>query len=163
MSSEQPKPHAAYGFTEREVLWDRIGHGRFEKILADEQTIISDIHLDSNNYGEFLFVTTSRPVGEGSSNVTFFGLGFHEYRDRWLFDDWFWYETSLHNQGATPLPKDEAIAQIRERRTEVLGYAAGQIQSDRGKLFETFADMTDDDGTLADFEDLGDWLDDEFK
>jgi hypothetical protein len=162
MSSERPKPNAAYDFTEREVLWDRIGHGRFEKILADEQTTIFYIHLDSNNYGEFLFVTTSRPAGEGRSNLTFFGLGFHEHRDRWLFDDWFWYETSLRDQGAAPLPKDEALSQIRERRVEVLGYAAGQIQSERGKLFEEMADLSDDDGTIAEFEDLEEWLDDEF-
>ena len=141
MSHERPKPNVAYGFTEREVLWDRIGHGRFEKILADEQTTIHNIQLDSNNYGEFLFVTTSRPAGEGNSALTFFGLGFHEHRERWLLDDWFWYETTLREENAAPLPKDEALAGIQQRRNEVLGYAAGQIQSERGRLFEMIADL----------------------
>jgi hypothetical protein len=163
MSHERPKPNTAFGFTEREVLWDRIGHGRFEKILADEQTTIHDIHLDSNNYGEFLFVTTSRPAGEQGSALTFFGLGYHEHRERWLADDWFWYETSLRDRNAVPLPKDEVLKIIQERHAEVLGYAAGQIQSERGKLFEVIADLTDDDGALSDFEDFGGWLsDDEF-
>jgi len=161
MSQERPKPYQTFGFTEREVLWDRLSHGRFEKILTDEQTHIHDVHLDSNSYGEFLFVTTSRPAGEGRSALTFFGLGFHEYRDRWMLDDWFWHETTVQEENATPLPKDEALNAIEQRRQEVLGYAAGQIQSERGRLFEAFAEMSDDDGALAEFEDLSEWLDDD--
>jgi hypothetical protein len=161
MSHERPKPNSAYGFTEREVLWDRIGHGRFEQILADELTTIHDVRLDSNSYGEFLFVTTSRPAEEGRSALTFFGLGYHEHRERWLLDDWFWYETTLRDANPAPLPKTEAIKVMQQRRAEVLGYAAGQIQSERGKLFEMMADLTDDDGAISDFEDFGDWLGDD--
>lgn len=159
MSHERPKPNEAFGFTEREILWDRISHSRFETILKDEQTSIHNVHLDRNNYGEFLFVTTSRPVGEGRSALTFFGLGFHEPRDRWMVDDWVWYETSVEGKNAT-LDKDEALSVIEERRAEVKQYAAGHDQSQRGRLFETIADMTDDDGALAEFEDLEEWLDD---
>lgn len=161
MSYERPKPNEAYGFTEREVLWDRISHRRLEAILTDEQTTIHQIQLDSNSFGEFLFVTTSRPAGQGQSALTFFGLGYHEYRERWMLDDWFWYETSLREENGAPLPKDEVLERIQQRRNEVLGYAAGQIQSERGKLFEMMADLTDDDGTLVDFEDLAGWLDDD--
>jgi hypothetical protein len=35
--------------------------GRFKEILDDEQTIIHSAHESSNNYGDFLFVTVSRP------------------------------------------------------------------------------------------------------
>lgn len=160
MSHERPKRNAAYGFTEREVLWDRIGHGRFEQVLADQDTTIHNIHLDSNTYGEFLFVTTSRQAGEQRSALTFFGLGYHEYRDRWLIDDWYWYETTLDIGEENILPKIDTLSIIQQRREQVLGYAAGQIQSERGQLFEMLADLTDDDGTWGEFEDLQDWFSD---
>lgn len=159
MSHERPKPIEAFGFTEREELWDRISHSRFETILKDKQTSIHAVQMESNNYGEFLFVTTSRPAGEGRSALTFFGLGYHEHRDRWMKDDWVWYETSIQGKNTT-LDKDEALSVIEQRRAEVEAYAAGHHQSERGRLFETIADMTDDDGALAEFEDLDEWLDD---
>ena len=160
MSHERPQPNEIYGFTEQEKLWDRMSHSRFEAILADAQTLIQDLHLDSNNYGEFLFVTTSRSAGEQQVALTFFGLGYHEQRDRWLTDEWFWYSTTLREEKTQPLMKDGALKAIQERREEVLAYAKAHSQSGRGKLFETLADLTDDDGAIADFEDFGDWLED---
>ena len=99
-------------------------------------------------------------MGEQRYALTFFGLGFHEPRDRWLLDDWFWYGASLRDKKERPLPKEAALALIEARRQAVLGYAAGQIQTERGKLFEMIADLTDDDGALAELEDLDDLLDD---
>lgn len=160
MSQERPKPHSTFGFTEREALWDRVSHRRLEAILQDEQTAIHNIHLDSNSFGQFLFVTTSRPVDEGRLALTFFGLGHHEQRDRWLTDEWFWYETTLRDEPAT-LEKQEALGVIEQRRQEVLSYATGQVQSGRGRLFDVIADLTDDDGAMAEFEDLGELFDDE--
>jgi hypothetical protein len=71
---------------------------RFRTLLDDERTTIHQIDLSANNYGEFLFVTlslpeqASQPVGQRASVVTFFGLGFHDYRERWIIAEWFWYE-----------------------------------------------------------------------
>ncbi|MCJ7700633.1 MAG: hypothetical protein MUO62_03540, partial [Anaerolineales bacterium] len=53
------KPFEVYGLTEKEVLYWRVNEARFEEILNDDQTLIHDIKDSSNNFGEFLFVTTS--------------------------------------------------------------------------------------------------------
>ena len=93
MSSEQlqppapRRPYEIFGFTEQERLAWRVDQDRFDEILNDEQTIIHKIQLSSNNYGEFLFVTTSRPSDQGRIAMTFFGLGYHEQRERWLTDE----------------------------------------------------------------------------
>ncbi len=50
---------------------------------------------------------------------------------------------------------------IRSRREEIAMSAANQVQSGRGKLFDMLADLTDDDGAIADFDDLGAFLDDQ--
>ena len=55
------RPYEIYGLTEHERLNWRLSTERFEEILEDERTFVHTIKDSSNNYGEFLFVTTSRP------------------------------------------------------------------------------------------------------
>jgi hypothetical protein len=159
MSKEHPQPQDVYGFTGREQLWDRITDDRFNSIIADEQTQIHQIELSSNNYGEFLFVATSRGAGDRRVSVTFFGLGYHDYRERWIADEWFWYRANefpelLKRQ----VRKEEAQEVLRQRRAEIASYTGQQTQSKRGKLFEMVADLTDDDGAISEMEDMGDDL-----
>lgn len=165
MSKERPQPQEIYGFTDREQLWDRITDGRFNAIIADEQTAIHQIELSTNNYGEFLFVATSRGAGDKRACVAFFGLGYHEHRERWITEEWFWYRANefpgvLKRQ----VSKEEAQEVLCERRAAIAGYASQQTQSKRGKLFEMVADLTDDDGAISEMEDMGDdladWLSD---
>ena len=80
----RPKRETEFGFTDQETLFDRIGHGRFMTLLAEEATSVHRILESSNNYGEFLFVTLSRPGSREPLLVTFWGLGYHDYRERWL-------------------------------------------------------------------------------
>jgi hypothetical protein len=168
MSKERPQPQDVYGFTEREQLWDRISGDRFNAIIADEQTAIHQIELSSNNYGEFLFVATSRGVGDKRVCVTFFGLGYHDYRERWITDEWFWYRANEFSERLKrEISKEEAEGVLHERRAEIVSYASQQGQSGRGKLFEMLADLTDEDGALSELEDMGDdladWLGDGFE
>src|SRR6266567_4696151 len=93
MSPELSRPEDAFGLTEEERLRDRISYARFMNLVADEQTAVHQIEVSSNNYGEFLFCTLSRPRGEGRAFLSFWGCGFHESRERWLTDEWRWYET----------------------------------------------------------------------
>ena len=65
------KPYEVYGFTEKECLYWRVSQERFDAILDDELTIIHDIRESSNNYGEFLFVTTSRKKKSRTSMYDF--------------------------------------------------------------------------------------------
>jgi hypothetical protein len=139
-----------------------MSHERFSKLIADGQTIIHEIELSTNSYGEFLFVSTSRAAGEKSIYITFWGLGYHEYRERWITDAWSWYE-ALPAASKQPIPNEEALEVIHKRQEDIAEYARENTQSRRGKLFELLADLTDEDGALADLEDFEAWFDEDLE
>jgi hypothetical protein len=162
MSKERPQsePTEPFGFTERERLYDRISHQRFIGIIADEQTAVHKVEVSSNTYGEFLFVSTSR-VGEGQRvYITFYGAGYHDYRERWITDEWFWYEAYQHSNESEPhISNEEAMESIQQRQDEIATYKTGERQSKRGQLFEFLAEILDEDGALSEMEDLGNLTD----
>lgn len=159
MNKERPQPEDHYGFTERERLWDRISDTRFRSVIGDERTTIHEIEVAANNYGEFLFVSTSRATGDNQAFVTFFGFGYHEHRERWLTEEWFWYRGNAFPEVLKKtISKDEAEEVLRQRREAIAPYVKKQTQSGRGKLFEMLADLFDEDGALSEIEDLGDDL-----
>lgn len=165
MSHERPRspipnPDEEFGFTERERLYNRVTDGRLRAFLADDGTTIHRIEASSNSYGHFLFVTISRAAGDKSRLVTFYGLGEHEHRERWFVDEWCWYRANFLPGGIEQeIARDEAEELIQQRREEIAPYVNQQAQSGRGKLFELFADLTDDDCALAEMDDLGDLAD----
>ncbi len=71
-----------FGFSENEQLFSRVSKERFLEFLRDEKTSIHEAMDSENNYGNFLFVTVSRPGSSGRVGITFYGLGYHEYRER---------------------------------------------------------------------------------
>ncbi|MEZ4667883.1 MAG: hypothetical protein R3E39_08210 [Anaerolineae bacterium] len=160
MSAERPKPEDVYGLTEHERLFDRISDERFRTLVQDIETIVHKMEVSANTYGEFLFVTTSRTVDTDRHRITFWGLGFHEYRERWLTQEWFWYVSMSNPEiDEIELTKEEVEALLKERRDEIAPYSNQDSQSERGKLFDMLADLTDDDGIYADMEDLDNLLD----
>ena len=91
--------------------------------------------------------------------MSFYGMGFHEHRERWLNDEWFWYQThATPNIRGRVIPKQEAGEILRQRREAISPYIGQNSQSERGKLFEELADLTDDDAAYVELEDLGDGL-----
>ena len=91
--------------------------------------------------------------------MTFYSLGFHEYRDRWFTDEWHWYQSYADSESCKgEISKDDAVHQIELRKNEVLTYAAEVTQSDEGYLFEMLAELTDDDSAIATFNDFSDFL-----
>ncbi len=161
-----PKPGEIFEFTKREQLNYRVSDARFRAFIDDEQTRVHSVQADSNIYGEFLFVTVSRTVSDQTASVSFLGLGYHDYRERWFTEEWVWYEnhpaSSVLRQ---TLDKDEAKALIQKRRDQIHPYVTDAQQSARAKLFETIADFTDDDAAYSELGDLGefaDWLPDDF-
>jgi hypothetical protein len=149
---EKPNP---FEFSERELLFDRVSHQRFMPILEHEQTNILRAEISSNAFGEFLFVTTSRGVAEKREYVTFWGLGFHNYRERWITEEWHLNRADSYPENLLQsLTLDEIRAVIQERQTEIAPYAQGDTQSKRGELFEMLADLTDEDGAWAEIDDL---------
>ncbi len=161
MSKEVSSAASAFDFTERERLYDRISDQHFQTMLADENTHIHELQVSSNTFGEFLFVAVSRPHEKQRQSITFFGLGYHEYRERWITDTWSWYETARDLTKAI-LDKEDALHQIAERKADIAPYLTDTQQSKHGRLYELLADLTDDDGAyseLADLDDFDDWLD----
>jgi len=161
--SPTPKrPYEIFGFTERESLNWRVTQARFDEILADKQTTIHDIKPSSNDYGEFLFVSTSRPGINERLAMTFYGLGYHDHRERWITDEWFWYQTTLDAKTKQDnIKKEEAKKIIEQRREEIAPYLRDAEQTEYGRLFEILADLTDEDGALAEMEDfasLNEWI-----
>jgi hypothetical protein len=160
--SPTPPENEPYGFTEREKIFDRISHKRLLAIVTDPQTTILKAEVSSNTFGEFLFVSTKRETPKQPLHITFWGLGFHDYRERWIHDEWYWYEDYPSYQASPPkLTHEAALALINERHAEIASEVGGATQSARGRLYEMLADLTDEDGALTELEDLGDLLDDE--
>ncbi|MCZ7545095.1 MAG: hypothetical protein M5R40_16935 [Anaerolineae bacterium] len=151
----QPDPDEGFGFTEEEQLFYRVSHERFQAILEDEATTIHRVDESSNNYGEFLFVTVSQMVGERRVCMTFYGLGLHELRERWLVDEWHWYEAnSFPETLAQQVSRQEAKELMDHRHQWIRPFVAEHSQSERGRLFEFVADLTDDDAAYGELQDL---------
>lgn len=165
--SKYSRPEDIFGFTEHERLIDRVSHERLISILDHEASTVHRVELSSNSYGEFLFITLSRQAEDRRICVSFFGLGLHEFRERWLINEWHWYHTNAFpDLMAQEVEKGEAKEQIQQRLEEVRSYAHSQEQTGRGKLFEMLANLTDDDGAISELEDLGDladWLADDLE
>lgn len=54
------------------------------------------------------------------------------------------------------IDKEEAQEMIQQRLESILPYSQKDTQSECGKLFEILADLTDDDGALAEMQDIND-------
>jgi len=154
---ERPQPHEVLGLTENEQLFDRISDVHFRTLLSDENTLVHMVELANNSFGEFQFITISRPTTSGRLYATFWGNGYHDYRERWIMSEWRWYESARHEDQI--LAKTDVEAMLRQRTEEIVKYATQPTQTERGRLFEILADLTDDDGALSDLEDMGDWFD----
>jgi hypothetical protein len=156
LSPPQPqRPYEVLGLTEKEQISGHINQERFDEILNTRDTIIHTIKPSSNHYGEFFFITISRLGDQGRVYATFYGLGFHEYRERWITDEWFWYQ-DIGNPDLQreQISKEEVEVQMQSRRKEIWPEVRLDTQTERGRLFETLANLTDDDGALAEMEDM---------
>ncbi|MCL4247375.1 MAG: hypothetical protein KJ065_04400 [Anaerolineae bacterium] len=153
LTDTAPSLALGFGLTEQERLFIRVSHQRFLTFLTATDTSIHDAQLSTNSYGEFLFVTMSRPGTEEREQYTFFGLGYHEPRDRWITDEWFWYQARPYSERQEQLEREQVLRLIAERQADISRDVALHKRSRRGVIFEELADMGDDDSVLADFED----------
>jgi len=143
-----PSPHEVFGFTDQEHLHQWVNHGRFQGILNDDQTTIHRIGESSGGLGDFLSVTISRPASQQRICLTFYGLGFHEYRERWLTDEWHWYEDDLPPAGIEQtIHKEKVGAVLQGRRESISPHVRQETQTERGRVFEMVANrMNAEDG-----------------
>lgn len=146
-----------FTFTEREKLYDQVSHNRFMAIVMQPDIDIHEVKEDSNSFGEYLFVTVSCRMEQPKKPYTFWGLGYHEHRERWITDSWQWFESQRRPETLPVLAKEEAYQQIKEREAFVRANTIPTQQSRRAQLYEVLADLTDEDGALTELEDLG-WM-----
>jgi len=146
-----------FSFTERENLYDQVLHDRFMALVMQPDVDIHEVKEDSNSFGEYLFVTVSCRTEQPKRLLTFWGLGYHDHRERWIADSWQWFESQRNINGVPMLAKDEAYAQIKEREAFVRANATTSEQSPRAQLYEVLADLTDEDSALSELDDLG-WM-----
>lgn len=101
----------------------------------------------------------SRPGQGRRIFVGLWGLGFHEYRERWLTDDWHWYQADAFPETAEQRVEiEDAQQMIEERQKTIAPYTTQSTQTRRGKMFDMLADLVDEDGAWAEMQDLPDWL-----
>ena len=155
MSPEAPKSHLPFEFTENEKLFEQIMHPRFMRLLSNPNVVINSIEESGNAFGEFLFVTLTQQNLQESKPLTFYGLGYHEQRERWITEYWRWFESYRDTKGKV-MSKKQALEQIKARQEWVSGLAASEPKpSRRAQLYELMAELTDEDGALTDLEDFG--------
>ena len=159
MTPERPrwqKPYEVFGITEAEVARWRVTDEKLREILADPNTTTHTIKMSSNTFGEFLFLTASRGTGQQRICMTFYGLGFHEYRERWISKEWFWYQSQENMvEIQRKIPGEEISEKLEQRLAEIAPHFGEDTQTELGRMFETLADITDDDAALAEMQDLG--------
>lgn len=161
MSSEREQPRRkhvledVFGFSRNEILYYQVSDKRFRAIIDDENTTVHQVNISENNYGEFLFVTTSRAGNNGRVLVSFYGLGHHEHREQWFTDSWFFYQSNPFSKVLKEqLEPDEVQFLLQERRSDIAPYATEHNPSQRAQLFAMIADLTDEDGALSEMDDI---------
>lgn len=83
------KQKDAFGLTHQNFLWSKVSLKRAVEIMRKGNVEILDqnngeLNIGTNSYGEFVFVTLRAKTDQGNIYVQFWGLGYHEYRDKYL-------------------------------------------------------------------------------
>jgi len=128
MSANERQPNPCFSFTEREKLYDHVTHNRFLAIVMQPDVDIHEIKEDSNSFGEYLFVTISCRAEQPKKLYTFWGLGYHEHRERLIVDSWQWFE-SQRKAETLPAERQKHFQPLRKRKS------ANRLQSEK-TLFE---------------------------
>ena len=133
------------------------------QLLEDEGTAVIRAEISSNSFGEFLFVTTQRGQDNKDDHLTFWGMGYHESRERWIADEWYWYSGATYPQSLRQeITLEETKALIQSRQADIGPEANRATQTGRGRLYEMLADLTDEDGALTELEDFENLFGDDY-
>lgn len=116
---------------------------------------VHEMELSTNSFGEYLFVTLSCRAEQPKKLLTFWGLGYHEYRERWIADSWQWFESFRQAEQLPEISKQGSYNQIKEREAFVRAQVNPEKPSRSAQMHELLADLPDEDGALAELDDLG--------
>lgn len=135
--------------TENERLFNKVSYKHLLKILNKNDVNILSFSKSTNSYGIFQFITIK--INKCNEYVTFYGLGLHEYRNRYFIDEFHFYTNYYIEKDVKILNKKEVIKKLavlykeikKEEETTELGRTANDV------MFEELADMADDDAVIS--------------
>ena len=146
----QRRPYEIFGLTEEEASRLRVTDERLKELLASPNTTPHNLKLSTNTFGEFLFLTISQGIGEQRIYLTFYGFGYHKFRERWISNEWFWYQSQESMVDfSKQILKEGAMKKLEERLEKIKPNFGKDTQTEHGRRFEHLADLFDDDAALA--------------
>ena len=107
----------------------------------------------NNSYGRFLFVDIHND--ETDECTSYYGAGYHEYRERYLIDEWAQFRSQ--DNETLRIAKDAVVNRINECvKVARKGQYGRPPQSENAELFEELVGVIDDeDAVIAEMEDRG--------
>ena len=147
--------------TENEKLFEKISHNRLIDLINSDTMVLVCEGVSCNSYGEFMFITLKHK----DNYISLYGLGYHEYRDMWLANEWHIAHYGKEKDFALPERKRDKrgmLKEIEDYRQKIVNNpnVLKHKQSKRGGLFQELADIGDDDSTISLMEEYEDMFED---
>jgi hypothetical protein len=122
-------------------------------IINDGNVGVCNCSRSSNSYGDFLFIGLHHIKDD--TYESYYGAGYHEYRERYLNNSWKSYPTT--RDIISYMEKRDVIITVKLNDLEALkGQYSLHEQSENAVLFEELDDMMDDeDCVLCEMQDRG--------
>ncbi len=157
IAAELTPSNAPFVLTDDEHFARQLTHARFAALFHHPATRLLGIEVSTNLYGEWLFVTLLLDADTDTNThpLTFWGLGYHSSRERWLTGEWHWHQAFSPALAAETPDKAHAWREVGERLAHCQAEAvAAPAPGRRASLYALLADLTDEDGALSELEDL---------
>lgn len=152
--------NAIFGLADEEVRNGVVSDEWFLELIQADETALNRVAIAENDYGEFLFVTASRPNADKREVIVFWGLGLHRLHSKYVLDTWRWYypQDEMQLEPTSQFQKDMLLDIVRARRTLLEELANSHVQSDRGMIYQKLADLAGEEIAARQMEGLDDVL-----
>jgi hypothetical protein len=144
--------------TEDEKLFYKVKFNKLLQIIDEPDVLVLEYSRSTNSYGNFLFIKLYDK--KENEIITYYGLGIHEFRNRYIVDDFTYYSTSnvIRSDEKEQIvhPKDkEALKKLLVSEHERYSKLSKAHKLVPDKEFEALADVSDDDAAISIRDDMG--------
>lgn len=130
------------GFTHDECLYYNVSHSRFLEFIKNGKIVSNS--RDNNNYGEFRFITILVNRSYGEEAITFYGNGYHEYRET-ISPNWSFNVGNGCIYRNNPVLNTNKVLKEIESERKHLNFDS----KPKKNTFSILADLTDEDGAYT--------------
>lgn len=134
---------------ENENLFNKVSYRRLIEILNKDEVNILRFTKSTNSYGSFQFINIQ--INDCKEYLTFYGLGLHEYRNRYYIDEFHVYSNYNIEKNVEILDKIQVIKDLkklyRKIRKDTRSIKLNRTTDD--VMFDQLADMADDDAVIS--------------